>query len=128
MIIDLTDAEISYKCESNTDGEHSSRTVQPIRHLEKEKWVIVLSTEGHEVSNEDLTDNHFDSTIHTRINLHSDNDMWMIPLTSLLAPCFVIYTKNYYEQDMYNRHSGDRTAYIVNPMSMCGDKLLAPSL
>ena len=50
--------------------------------------------EGHEVSNEGLTDNHFDSTIHTRIKLHSDNDIWMIPLTSLVAPCFVIYNKN----------------------------------
>ena len=52
MVIDLTDAEITYECESNADGEHSSRGVQPIRHLIKEKWVIVLAVEGHEASNE----------------------------------------------------------------------------
>ena len=33
IIINLIDAEISYEYESNTDGEHYSRTVQPIRHL-----------------------------------------------------------------------------------------------
>ena len=93
MIIDLTDAKTSYECELNTDGEHSSRTVQPIRHLIKEKWLIAFAAEGHESSNEDLNDNHFDSTIHTRIKIHSDNDMWMISLTSLVEQCFVIYNK-----------------------------------
>ena len=91
MIIDLIDVEITYKCKSNTDGENSSRTVQPIRHLTKEKRIIFLAAEGHEASNEDLSDHHFDSIIHTRITLHSDNDMWMIPLTSLVKPYFVIY-------------------------------------
>ena len=89
MIINLTNAEITYECERNTDGEHSSKTVQPIRHLTKEKWVMVLTAEGF--SDEDLTHNHFDSTIHTRIKLHFNNDMWMIPLTSFVTPCFVIY-------------------------------------
>ena len=100
MIIDLTDTEIIYECESNTDGEHSSRTVQPIRHLTKYKWLIVSAAEGHEASNEELADNHFDSTIYKRIKLHSDNDMWMISFTSLVAPYFVIYNKSYCEQDM----------------------------
>ena len=120
MIIDLADAEISYECESNTDGEHSSRAVIPIRHLTKEKRVIVLAAEGHEVSNEDLTDSHFDSIMHIRIKLHYDNDMWMIPLASLVEPCVVIYSKNDYEQDIYNRYADDRTAYVGNPMSMWG--------
>ena len=74
MNIDLTDAEISYD-ERNTDGEYSSRTVQSIIHLTKEKWVIVLAAEGHTASYKVLTDNHFDSTIHTRIKLHFGNDM-----------------------------------------------------
>ena len=43
MIIDLIDAEITDECEINNDGEHSSRAVKPIRHLTKEKWVIVLA-------------------------------------------------------------------------------------
>ena len=128
MTFDLKDTEITYKCESNTDGEYSSRTVQPIIHLTKKKWIIVLAAEGHESSNEDLTDNHVDSTIHIRINLHSDNDTWMISLTSLVAPCFVIYIQNYCEQDIYNRHADDRTAYVVNPVSISGDKLLASLL
>ena len=93
MIIDLIDAEILYECESDTDGENSSRAVQPIRHLTKEKWVVVLAAEGHEASNEDLTDKHFDFTTHTRIKLYSNNDMWMIPLIYLVEPCFVIYKK-----------------------------------
>ena len=75
MIIDLIHAEISYECESNTDGVHSSRGVQPIRHLTNEKWVIVLAAEGHEVSNDNFTDNQFYSTIRARIELHSDNDI-----------------------------------------------------
>ena len=86
MIIDLTDAEITYKYEIDSDGEYPSRSVQPIRHLTKEKWVIVLDAEGYETSNEELTDNHFNSTNHTRIKLHSDNDMWIILLISLVAP------------------------------------------
>ena len=75
MIIDLTDAKITYKYEINTDSYHYSRTVQPVRHLTKEQWVIALAIEGHESCNKELTDNHFDSTMHTRINLHSDNYM-----------------------------------------------------
>ena len=44
--------------------------------------------------------------------------MWMITLTSLVEPYFVIYNKNYCDQDTYNRYTDDRTAYVVNTMSM----------
>ena len=128
MIIDLIDAEISYECESNTDGEIFRRIVQPIRHPTKEKWAIFLAAEVHEASNEDLIYNHVDSTTRTLIKLHSDNDIWMIPLTFLVEPCFVIYTKKYCEQGMYNKHTDDRTAYVVNPMSMWGNVFLEPLL
>ena len=75
-----------------------------------------------------MTGNHFDSMIHTRIKLHSNNDMWMIPLTSLVESYFIIYTKNYCEQDVYNRYADDRTVYVIDPMSIWGDKFLAPLL
>ena len=52
--------------------------------------------------------------------------MRMITLISLLEPCFVFYNKNYCEKDMYNRHTDERTAYVVNPMSMWGNIFLAP--
>ena len=66
----------------------------------------------YEASNEDLTDNHFNSTTHTR----------------LVEPYFVVYNKNSCEQEMYNRHTADRMAYIVSPMIMWGDTFLAPLL
>jgi hypothetical protein len=98
-----------------------------MHHLTNEKWVVIQAATSPEVNSENLTDNHFDSKIHTRIKLYNKDDVWIIPLASLVAPCYVIYNKNYCEHnDQHDVYTDDRTAYIVKPMSKWGDMFLPP--
>ena len=93
---------------------YSTKTyVRIIRHLTKERWVVLLAAESPEVDR--LTDAHFDSQILKRIKLQDDNDIWMVPLITLVGPCFVVYNKNYCENTINNVHADDRLAYIVEP-------------
>ena len=71
------------------------------------------------------TDYHFDSCITKRVKLHSDNDIWMVPLTALVGPCFVVYNKNYCVSQDNDVIVDDRTAYVVEPMKKWGDLFLS---
>ena len=92
--------------------------------MTKEKWVIVLAAESLQAEQHQLTDAHFDSKILTRIRLHDDNDTWMVPLSTLVGPCFVVYNKDYTKTTNDNMHMDDRTAYIVEPMAKREDSFL----
>ena len=95
MILDLSDCDIIYDADIDPDATPLHSNVIPIRLLTKEKWVVILTTEAPTVHNDELTDYHYDSSITTRIKLHEDKYIWIVPLTSLVAPCFVVYNKNY---------------------------------
>ena len=68
--------------------------------LEKEKWVVVLAASSPKIDIDDLIDYHFGSKIHTRINFHDDDDVWMVPLTSLIGTWYVIVKKNYCDSNV----------------------------
>ena len=68
-------------------------------------YSIVLAIEGPEITCNNLNGSDFDSKIHTRITLQSDIDICLVPLNSLVSPCFVIYNQNYFEQNMRNMHT-----------------------
>ena len=99
-----------------------------ITPLAKEKWVMVLDDTSPNANIYDLTDYHFDFKIHTRINLNNVDDIWMVPLTSLAAPFYVIVTKNYSGSNVVDDIYIDNTiAYIVFRMNKWGDTFLPPS-
>ena len=76
---------------------------------------MVLAVSSPKANIDDLTYYHFDSKIHTRIKLYDDDDIWMVPLTSLVAPCYVIVNKNYYDSNfadsIYIHMKGQLTLY-----------------
>ena len=92
--------------------------------FDKEKWRIVLAEESLQAEQHQLTDSNVDAKILTRIRLHDDKDTWMVPLSTLVGPCFVVYNKDYTDTTHYNMHIDDRTAYIVELMEKWGDSYL----
>ena len=121
MILDLSDVEIIYRNETDEINQHT------VKHLTQEIWLVILAAIEPKASHtEDLTDAHFDSSIITRVKLHEDKDVWMVPLSSLTGPCFVVYNKNYVDSEPNKPISDDRTAYVVKPMREWGDQFLKP--
>ena len=48
----------------------------------------------------------------------------MVPLTTLVGRCVVVYSKDYNNTTNDNMHIDDRTAYIMEPMAKWGDSFL----
>ena len=95
-----------------------------IHHLTNEKWVILLTSQSPEVLTDQLTNNHFDSQILKRIKLYNDNDLWIVPLSTIVGPFFVVYNKNYGNPENMNGNQGEATAYIIEPMKNWGEAFL----
>ena len=111
MILDLSDVEIEY--DPDLDPDINVGNLQEIRHLSQEIWVIVVAAESPVVDATELTDDHFDSSIHKRIKINDDNDLWLIPLNALKGPCFVVENKDYTSGTFDNEATKDNTAYVV---------------
>ena len=126
MILDFTDINIMYNVDCDPDAIEDNIEIDvTIRHLTNEKWMVVLAAETSQQDEElNLSDSHFDSKIGIRLKLHSDNDMWLIPVKALVGPCFVVYNKKYIAEISKETVVDDRTAYIIRPMSEWGSKFL----
>ena len=126
MVIDLSDAEILNQPDKDPDDQSSDNILFPsMKHLTKEKWAVVLAANKPVADNKDLTNAHFTSKIITRIQLHSDDEVWMVPLSTLVSPCFVVPNKDYCANETHHdTYADDRTAYIIKPMSAWGDMFL----
>ena len=129
MILDLTDIDIMYEDDfNNGNNDNQPRTNETaIHHLTQEVWVVVLTAVSPKASdNNDLTDSHFDSSIITRVKLHDDKDVWMLPLSTLLGPCYTVYNKDYISSTE-EQIIDDRTTYVVKPMCDWADEFLPPT-
>ena len=124
MIIDLTHVDIDSDPDRNPDGICPVYPDNNFPHLTNEKWVIVHAAKGATITDDSqLSDSHFDSGIHTRIELHDDSeDLWMVPLSTLEGPCCVIYNRQYCKND----NSSDNTAYVVQSRSNWPNTFLIP--
>ena len=49
----------------------------------------------------------------------------MVPLTTLVGTCFVVYNKNYCQSQNIDVTANDRTAYVVEPIEKWGDLFLS---
>ncbi len=124
MIIDLTHVDIDSDPDRNPDGICPVYSDHNFPHLTNEKWVIVHAAKGASITDDSKwSDSHFDSGIHTRIELHDDSeDLWMVPLSTLEGPCCVIYNRQYCQND----NSSDNTAYVVQSRSNWPNTFLIP--
>ena len=112
MIIDLGDCEIETQPDIDPDLVHTLNHIVPLAHLAREKWVVLWATDAPETNNSEITDSHFHSTITPHVKLHDSKDIWMVPLSTLVGPYFVVYNKSY-----NGNNRDDRTGYVVKPMS-----------
>ena len=116
MILDLSACEITYEVDIDHDQISTLSHVATIPHLTKDKWVVIKAAESPSILASELTDDHLTSDIITRIKLDQER-IWLVPLAALVKPCFVIYNKNYCEQQNDNDAcEHDSTAYIIKPM------------
>ena len=96
--------------------------------MKKEKWVVVLADSSPRADIDDLANYNFDSRIYTRIKFQDDADVLMVPLKSLVIPCYMIANKNHYESNVvYNIYTYSTIFYIVCIMKKWGDMFLPPS-
>ena len=127
MIVDLSGVEIMYDNDvDENSASDSSDDDQTILHLTREKWAIVWAGESPEVSNADLSNDHFDSSIHHRIKLHDQKDLFLVPLSSLIGPCFVVQNKDYTSGIYSDNNETDNTCYVVKPKSSWPNAFLPP--
>ena len=113
MMLDLSNVAIEY--EPDVHPDHNMENAPEIRHLSQEIWVIVLAAECPLASVNQISDDHFDSSINKRIKLNDDNDLWLVPLNALKGPCFVVENKDYTSGTYDKNAVTDNTAYVVDP-------------
>ena len=125
MIIDLSHSTINYEVDIDPDELSSvAGNVTTMRHLTKAKWVVVKAAKTPFIPLSELTDDHIHVDMIMRIKL-DEECIWLVPLSSLVKPCFVIYNKNYggiTNDD--GQYGDDTTAYIVKPMKDWPDLFL----
>ena len=79
-------------------------------------WAVVKAALSPRANETDITVDHLDSKIITRITIDPDLKIWMIPLKSLVKPCYVVWNKNYCDGSSdKDVKEHDNTAYIVDP-------------
>ena len=90
MIIDLRDCDITYRMDQDprTLPDDGRETIIP--HLTKDKWAAVLAADSPEPNHDSSSNSYFQLVIITRIKLHSDKDLWILPLTLLMGQFFCL--------------------------------------
>ena len=116
MILDLSHSVINYEVDIDPDIVLTGGNVSTIQHLTKDKWMVVKAARSPSINSTQLTDDHIIIDMIVRIELDEDC-IWLVPLSSLVKPCFVIYNRNYCDNiDENDICEHDSTAYIVKPM------------
>ena len=125
MILDLSECEIDYDVDIDQDKVSDIPDIPTLPHLTKDKWVVIKAATSLSVLSSELTEDHFYCDVITRIRIDEDR-IWLVPLSSLVKPCFVIHNKNYCEQKNENdAYEHDSTAYIVKPMNEWSNSFLS---
>ena len=113
MILDLTECEICEDVDIDQDQIATASHVVRIPHLTQEKWAVIKAAELSSILSSELTDDHFVNEIITRIKLDEER-IWLVPLSSLVEPCYVVYNYNYCERQNENdKCEHDSTAFVI---------------
>ena len=118
MILDLSNTEIVYDVDIDKDKiSECNNHMTTTPHLTNEKWVVVEAAQGPSMQTSDISTHHISSSIITRIRFEEEEKIWIVPLTALVKPCYVVANINYCEMNGNGESTiGDNTAYIVKPM------------
>ena len=128
MILDLSSCEISYDPDINTDHVTGVDSIEVQPHLTKDKWMVVAAAESPTLDASLVKDSHIELSIIKRVKLPDDNIIWLVPLSSLRGPCFVVPNRNYCQALVDNETTiSDGTAYVVKPMHEWADVFLNDS-
>ena len=125
MIVDL-----------NTDlfdpDVHDVENISTFDHLTPEVWFVIQTAESSDA--QDSLDNtiHFKSSLFTRVRILADDNLWLVPLSALVGPCFVVMNKDYISQTAEPnpidrsplRNEDSSIAYVVRPLSSWGKQFL----
>ena len=95
MIIDLRHCKIIHEMDQDLDIIPDNASDIVIPHLTREIWVVILVVEGSKAKRDELANTHFQSKLLKRVKLHSEDDTFIVSLTYLSGPCFVVYNKDY---------------------------------
>lgn len=109
VILYLSECEIIHRIDQEPDILLDSTNDIIIPYLTKEKWVILLAPQSPEVDANELTGVYFDSKMFIRKTLHNDNKIWIVPLSTLVDPSFVVYNND-------NFHGNNETYYQMTKM------------
>ena len=125
LIIDLSDCDIIYDKDQDPDTLQQDDCNLNVEHLTKEKWIVVSAAESPEICPTMITENNLKSKIVKRIQLHDNNEIYMVPFTSLVGPCFVVNNNIYCDtKDNGTNNIAKQTAYVVEPMTKWGDMFM----
>ena len=124
MFIDLTECVIVNDMDINPDVSNVLADNVSYPHLTSEMWVVVLAGNGSVIQQCDLSSSYFNSKLSTWFELHEDTNVYIVPWSTLVGPCFVFENKNYNSAKVEGKHQCDRKAGQLLPMSNWGDKFL----
>jgi hypothetical protein len=118
MIVDLSNVALDVEPDMDPDEAVVGETaINNAPHLTNEIWVLVLAAETLIIEPTDVSDYHFQSSIHKRIKLHNKDEVFIVPLSSLVGPAFVVYNNNYVNGRINEMSVGDSTCYVVTSKS-----------
>ena len=96
MILDLSNSEIVYDADLDEDRILECNTNIPtMPHLTNEKWVVVQAAQGPSMSRTEISTHHISSSIITRIRMQQEDKIWIVPLTALVKPYYVVENENF---------------------------------
>ena len=93
MIIDLSHCEIIHEMDQDPDIVPDNAGYMVTPHLTNEIQVVMLAAEVSEARRDELKNSHFQSKLLKCVKLYSENDIFIVPLSSLYGPYFAVYTK-----------------------------------
>ena len=124
MMLDLRECTIIEDVDANPDTTEQTFKADIYPHLTQDIWVVVLAAKNTELEQNPSLNNIFVSKIATCFEMHDDNDVFIIPWSTLIGPCFVIKNNNYMLNSTNESYECDQKARMVLPMRDWGDKFL----
>ena len=124
MMIDLSDCLIFNNADINPDASGAVEQIHNFPHLTQEKQAVVLPCKGSVIDHDTLSNAYFDSKITMRFELHDETDVYIVPWSTLIGPCFIFENKNYNGQKVDGKYESDKKGSQILPMSRWGNLFL----
>ena len=124
MMIDLSDCVICNDVDINPDVTTIVEQVHNFPHLTPDKWAVVLACKGSAIAHDTLSNTYFDSKISMWYDLHDELDVYKVPWSTLIGPCFIFENNNYNGPKVDGKYESDKRGCRILPMSNWGDLFL----